>query len=65
MFEGLTYTDWLLFCVLYFQAFILLSLWWPRLSRLRFHGKPEQKDDVKGKDAYEKMFGKDGGEKKE
>jgi hypothetical protein len=62
MFEFLTFTDWLVICVLWFQLAIVLSLWWPRLSRLRSHGVAEEKPVLKSKDAYEKMFGKDGGE---
>jgi hypothetical protein len=62
VFESFTYTDWLLIVVLWFQVAIVLSLWWPRLSRLRHHGIGEEKVVLKGKDAYEKLLEKDGGE---
>lgn len=61
MFEEFTYTDWLLIVVLWFQVAIVLSLWWPRLSRVRFHGRVEEKASVKDKDAYEKLLENDGG----
>ena len=71
MFENFIFTDWLVIVVLWFQAFILLSLWWPRLSQLRFHDKVlkvrgrKAKGKVKGKDAYETYLKEDGGEKHE
>jgi len=65
MFEGFTYTDWLLIVVLWFQIAIVLSLWWPRLSRLRHrNGIPSEITDAYSKDrkaakkdAYETLFG--------
>lgn len=57
MFEDLTYTDWLLIAVLWFQTVNLLVQVWPKLSRSRHHGDAESKKNAKGKDAYEKLFG--------
>ena len=62
MFEGFTYTDWLLICVLWFQVANLLFQLWPKLMRLRFHGKAETKGKADDQDAYETFLG---GEKKE
>jgi len=61
MFEGFTYTDYLLICVLWFQAANILVALWPKLSRLRGHGEVRQKQDrgVKVKDRYEELFGGD------
>jgi len=57
MLEGLSYTDWLLITVLWFQIANLLFQLWPKLVRLRLHGKTESKVKADGKDAYEEMFG--------
>lgn len=61
MFEGFTYTDWLLICVLWFQIANILVALWPKLSRLRGHGegKVTQVRGVKRKDRYEELFGGD------
>jgi hypothetical protein len=61
MFEVFTYTDWLLIVVLWFQVAIVLSLWWPRLSRLRHHGDVETRmQKRKASDPYEELFGAGG-----
>jgi hypothetical protein len=57
MFEGFTYTDYLLICVLWFQVANILVAVWPRLSRSRSHGEVSQKPSVKAKDRYEELFG--------
>jgi hypothetical protein len=50
-------TDWLLIVVLWFQVANLLFQLWPKLMQLRHHGEAESKTSVKGKDAYETLFG--------
>jgi hypothetical protein len=66
LFENFTYTDWLLICVLWFQVATLLHALWPKLSRFKLIRKVPKvrgrKAKAKGKDAYEELFGKNGGE---
>ena len=68
MLEGLSYTDWLLITVLWFQIANLLVQLWPKLMRLKHHNMVESRIEEKRAeplDAYAEWLKSHGEEKHE